>query len=111
MKVFIAMAGVLCASACLALAAEPPAGPGIKPPAQKRSVTFEYAFPPMPPEKPKPAPEAAPIPRVGSTAWYHWVEKRERRQLAHWELRRLSASAWSASEPPPTVSGFSSTWE
>ncbi|MBM3888209.1 MAG: hypothetical protein FJ388_03690 [Verrucomicrobia bacterium] len=111
MKVFIAMAGVLCAGAWAALAAEPQSGPGIKPPAPKGTVTFEYTYPPMPPEKPKAAPEVAPIPRVGSMAWYRWVEKRERRQLAHWELRRLSAGVWSASEPPPSVNGFSSTWE
>jgi len=111
MKVFIAMAGVLCAGALVALAADPQTGPGIKPPAPKSTATFEYSYPPMPPEKPKAAPEMAPIPRVGSIAWYHWVEKRERRQLAPWELRRLSARAWSASEPPPSVHGFSSTWE
>jgi len=110
MKVLIAMAGVLCLGAWVALAAEPQ-GPGIKPPAPKGTVTFEYAYPPLPPEKPKAAPEVAPIPRVGSKEWYRWVEKRERRQLAHWELRRLSAGAWSASEPPPSVNGFSSTWQ
>jgi hypothetical protein len=110
MKIFTAMAGVLCAGALVALAAEPQAGPGIKPPAPRTTATFEYAYPPMPPEKPKAGAEVVPIPRVGSTAWYHWVEQRERRQLAHWELRRLSAGGWSASEPPPTVNGFSSTW-
>jgi hypothetical protein len=61
----------------------------------------------LPPEKPKRAPEVAPLPRVGSWAWLQRQSPRNPSVLAHWEQRRLGAYIYS--EQPPTVHDFTST--
>jgi hypothetical protein len=84
-------------------------GTGLKLPKPKGEATFEYTYPPLPPEKPKRAPELKPLPRVGSWAWLQRMSPRSPlpSPLAHWEQRRLGAYLYS--EMPPTANDFSSS--
>jgi hypothetical protein len=79
---------------------------------KKNKVTFEYSYPPPPTQRPPTPAETAPLPRVGSKSWLQRVERSDRKQIAPWEWRRLNAwhEAYSFAEPPPSVTGFSSTW-
>jgi len=100
------MALTACVAIVLADDAKVPAPP------KKNKVTFEYSYPPPPTQKPSSGAEVAPLPRVGSKSWLQRVGQRDRSQIAPWEWRRLNAwhEAYSFAEPPPSVTGFSSTW-
>jgi len=102
----------LAAGALAARADDKPAaasGPALKPPKPKGEVTFEYSYPPLPPEKPKRGRELKPLPRVGSWAWLQRLSPGAPlpSPLAHWEQRRLGAYLYS--EMPPTANDFSSS--
>ncbi len=97
---------LLAAGALVAWADDKPAattGTGLKPPKPKGEATFEYTYPPLPPEKPKRAPELKPLPRVGSWAWLQRISPRDPlpSPLAHWEQKRMGAYLYS--EMPPTA--------
>jgi hypothetical protein len=79
---------------------------------KKKTVTFEYSYPPPPTQKPPSAAESAPLPRVGSKSWLQRLDQRDRSQMAPWEWRRLNSwrEAYSFAEPPPSVNDFTSTW-
>lgn len=112
MKAIIIGALVLAAGAFAVQAEDKPAstsGTGLKPPKPKGEATFEYTYPPLPPEKPKRAPELKPLPRVGSWAWLQQMSPRSPlpSPLAHWEQKRIGAYLYS--EMPPTANDFSSS--
>lgn len=112
MKATIFAVLLLAAGALAARADDKPAatsGTGLQPPKPKGEAKFEYTYPPLPPEKPKRAPELKPLPRVGSWAWVLRLSPRESlpSPLAHWEQRRLGACLYS--EMPPTANDFSSS--
>ena len=101
---------VLAIGALAAWAEDKPAstsGTGLQPPKPKGEATFEYTYPPLPPEKPKRAMELKPLPRVGSWAWVQRISPRDPSVLAHWEQRRIGAYLYS--EMPPTANDFSSS--
>lgn len=108
MKAMIFAVLAMAAGALGAWAEDKPAsasGPGLTPPKPKGEATFEYTYPPLPPEKPKRAPELKPLPRVGTWAWLQRISPRDPSVLAHWEQKRMGAYLYS--EMPPTSNAFS----
>ncbi|MFA5192605.1 MAG: hypothetical protein WC740_18000 [Verrucomicrobiia bacterium] len=98
---------VLLATACVVAVADD-AKPPVMP--KKNKIVFEYSYPPPTTQKPPTAAETAPLPRTGSKDWLQRVDQRDRKLMAPWEWRRLNAGrdAYSFSEPPPSVNGFTS---